>query len=254
MKNVGLLYQTIDTWSFGCVLSETATWVVKGETGINDYRKLRELNPEKQKHEDVTDTFHDGSDVLPEIKEWHKVLKTVRRISDSITPKILDLVDEKMLIKNPKARIPSNELYDSLREIISRAEKSERSEPGPAGKESLVMAKSALLSTELARQSTIQSESGRFVKLDHVIDDLHDTQRFPMSPPPVILALFRQFLNDENHWNETSTAAGLRYQWVQEQFLLLIKLFIRNNKLLVWLIGQSCTKRHVQLSRIQVKA
>lgn len=104
-----------------------------------------------------------------------------------------------MLIKNPKARIPSNELYDSLREIITSAEKSERSEPGLAEKESLDMAKSALLSTELARQSTIQSESDKFVKLDHVIDDLHDTQRFPMSPPP---SHSRPFLSN-HHRGET---------------------------------------------------
>lgn len=48
--------------------------------------------------------------------------------------------------------------------------------------------------------------------------------------PPVILALFCQIINDEKPWSGTPTTAGLRHRWVQEQFLLLKELFIRNYK------------------------
>jgi len=33
--------QTIDTWSFGCVLSAVATWVILGSKAYDNYRQVR---------------------------------------------------------------------------------------------------------------------------------------------------------------------------------------------------------------------
>lgn len=79
------------------------------------------MNQEKTGHRFRTDCFHDGHDVIPEIKEWHDYLKEVKRDSDQVTPAILDLVDKKMLVKDPDARIKSQELHGKLLKVIATA-------------------------------------------------------------------------------------------------------------------------------------
>ncbi|KAG9601191.1 hypothetical protein KCU77_g2024, partial [Aureobasidium melanogenum] len=68
--------QTVDTWSFGCVLSIAATWMVKGNKGVLEYQEYRSQIAKKVRHEDhPPDAFHDGMDVLPHIRVWHAHLK-----------------------------------------------------------------------------------------------------------------------------------------------------------------------------------
>lgn len=115
----------MDTWSFGCVLSVVATWIVLGVKGIEEFEILRKLSPAKRKSETNTDTFHDGNDVLPDIKLWHDYLKIVMRRSDIITSEILNLVENKMLLKDPASRLSLEELCKEFDDIISIAEKSQ---------------------------------------------------------------------------------------------------------------------------------
>ncbi|OTB00362.1 hypothetical protein M426DRAFT_236804 [Hypoxylon sp. CI-4A] len=124
--------QTIDTWSFGCVLSVSATWVVLGYQGVRAYTRLRQLairklHDRKEKGENVTipaadDAFHNGRNVLPEVKDWHNYLRKVSRGSDTVTGPILDLVDEKMLLIAPDRQPPSEPLYDAIQYRLQDAQ------------------------------------------------------------------------------------------------------------------------------------
>ncbi|KAI0379192.1 hypothetical protein F5Y04DRAFT_259958 [Hypomontagnella monticulosa] len=126
--------QTIDIWSFGCVLSVSATWVVVGYQGVLAYHKLRQsaikkLRDRRANGENVSvpvadDAFHDGVDVLPEVKEWHNYLRSVLRVSDTITGRILDLVDERML-RTESARQPGTpDLCAAIEEQLRLAQAS----------------------------------------------------------------------------------------------------------------------------------
>lgn len=113
-----------DMWSLGCVLSEAATWVVLGPPGVRQFRDLR-LNAVKdrcnqrthslslsEKNDVQYDCFHDGEHISSEVKEWHKFLRKVRRPTDKLTEKILDLVDQHLLITNPADRFKARGICD----------------------------------------------------------------------------------------------------------------------------------------------
>lgn len=115
--------QTIDTWSFGCVLSVAATWVVLGYQGVLQYRKLREQSSStKTPLGKSTDRFHDGHDVLPEIKLWHNFLRGHTRNADTATPLVLKLIEVDMLQKDTQNRLSFKDLCNELRKLIKSAE------------------------------------------------------------------------------------------------------------------------------------
>jgi hypothetical protein len=120
--------QTIDTWSFGCVLSAVATWVILGSQAYDNYRQVRmlEIAELRQRVEDGKggsapsgdDAFHDGTEVLPSVLHWHDFLRNSSRKADTISHRVLDLVEEKMLLKNPSQRLSFEMLCKKLEEII----------------------------------------------------------------------------------------------------------------------------------------
>ncbi|EXJ80449.1 serine/threonine protein kinase [Capronia coronata CBS 617.96] len=124
--------QTIDTWSFGCVLSVAATWVILGYQGILQYETLRKqaiagLRKQREHQPDAIaptahDAFHNGRDVLPEVIHWHDYLSTIARRSDSLSRKVLGLVDRKMLLGNPKDRISSTDLCKELNNMLEASD------------------------------------------------------------------------------------------------------------------------------------
>ncbi|KAI1410206.1 hypothetical protein F5Y13DRAFT_202335 [Hypoxylon sp. FL1857] len=124
--------QTIDTWSFGCVLSVSATWVVLGYQGVRAYHELRriaikKLRERQEKGANITapaadDAFHNGVSVLPEVREWHDYLRKVLRVSDTITGRILDLVDDKMLLAESARPSKSEPLYDAIQRRLKDAQ------------------------------------------------------------------------------------------------------------------------------------
>jgi hypothetical protein len=122
--------QSIDTWSFGCVLSVAATWVVLGYQGILQYRTLREQalsNSTSEGH--PTDRFHDCRHVLPEIRRWHGFLRGHLRVSDTTTEAVLDLIDTHMLQHDIRDRYEFDKLCTKLTEIIHTAEQKMTSLP-----------------------------------------------------------------------------------------------------------------------------
>lgn len=69
------------------------------------------------------DYFHDGKDVLSEVKSWHEVLRGAVRKTDTITSRVLDLVDEKMLIGNAEHRTKANSLCADLKDICPQIDR-----------------------------------------------------------------------------------------------------------------------------------
>lgn len=115
--------QTIDIWSFGCVLSMAATWVVLGFQGIRDYEAVRKratsaLRDNSEPGPVANDAFHNGARVLPEVLTWHAYLRENMRKSDVTTERVLNLIDEHMLLEDPGKRIDSALLCSRLAEIV----------------------------------------------------------------------------------------------------------------------------------------
>lgn len=137
------VHQTIDTWSLGCVFSMAATWLTLGYQGVCQYQLVREkalgtllrtirqddhpllvsqrltvaAKPEK------LDCFHNGSDVLSEVISWHTLLRNSARKTDPITEEVLNLIDQKMLLQDPRQRMRSKYLCEELRRIVSSSRK-----------------------------------------------------------------------------------------------------------------------------------
>ncbi|KAH9218138.1 hypothetical protein DL95DRAFT_521669 [Leptodontidium sp. 2 PMI_412] len=125
--------QTIDTWSLGCVFSVAASWVVLGEQGIKQYRTIRQkalrkildgrtqsddMSRNQGLNSIVGDYFHDGHGVLNDVIGWHNYLRQALRKTDTITGRILDLVEKGMLVGNPQERMKAKGVCDSLSIIM----------------------------------------------------------------------------------------------------------------------------------------
>ncbi|KAF2823723.1 hypothetical protein CC86DRAFT_59153 [Ophiobolus disseminans] len=113
--------QSIDTWSLGCVLSVAATWAVLGFQGVRQFEQLRQLSPSNRKEGITYDRFHDGIQVLPEVRKWHNYLRGHIRLSDTATVSVLDLVENNMLQTETNNRFELEELCDKLEEILESA-------------------------------------------------------------------------------------------------------------------------------------
>lgn len=128
--------QTIDTWSLGCVFSIAATWVVLGYQGVRQYNEIREKAVQRlvEGQEKILsaqrktplltqgDYFHDGRCVLAAVLDWHDVLRNALRKTDTITSRVLDLVDQKMLLGNPKLRLKADQTCKELKKILKDAQ------------------------------------------------------------------------------------------------------------------------------------
>lgn len=156
--------QTIDIWSFGCVLSVLATWIVKGLRGVREFENHRAIACRKHKSPTNSDAFHDGNNVYPDIKDWHDHLNEVLRKSDTVTSKILALVDNHMLRSKPEDRISSAQLCNKLDEILEEAENSLKAATKPARNNHV---RESLLMTELQLVPNIAkpAETARIFKL-----------------------------------------------------------------------------------------
>jgi len=115
----------MDVWSLGCVFSVVATFVVLGPVGILQYEEARRMvvtQLDRQEHPNVVaqDGFHDGENALPMIRDWHLYLKSSVRKTDKWTEKVLDLVDNCMLLGDPHQRLSARKIRVRLGEIVSK--------------------------------------------------------------------------------------------------------------------------------------
>lgn len=84
----------VDIWSLGCVLSEVATWIAFGVSGLEKYREMRRADPRSGSSKDLkkSDCFHDGVRVLPSVFGHHDNIRHALAEGDSMTGEVLGLV------------------------------------------------------------------------------------------------------------------------------------------------------------------
>ncbi|KAG9195926.1 hypothetical protein G6011_01047 [Alternaria panax] len=114
--------QSIDAWSFGCVLSVAATWIVLGYQGLRQYERLRQLSPANNTSGHPLDRFHNGSRVLPEVGKWHDYLRGHVRSSDTTTKLVLELIEDRLLQADPTMRYTMKSLCERLQDLSYLAE------------------------------------------------------------------------------------------------------------------------------------
>ncbi|RDW71462.1 hypothetical protein BP6252_08025 [Coleophoma cylindrospora] len=117
--------QSTDIWSLGCVLSVAATWIVLGSQGVEGFSRFRSSARKSLIPAQSNNAFHNGTDILPDIKIWHNFLKDHRRMTDPFTPEILDLIEDHLLKGNPEERLDSKSLCTRLGSIIQHASSEE---------------------------------------------------------------------------------------------------------------------------------
>ncbi|KAF2438416.1 hypothetical protein P171DRAFT_160681 [Karstenula rhodostoma CBS 690.94] len=136
--------QSVDLWSIGCIFSMAATWIVLGYQGIRQFDCIRQRaisnvlrQARDQGREPIItkgDFFHDGTDILSVVKDWHRYLGNSVRQTDHVTKKMLELTEDHLLIRN--RTITAKKLYIELQELLEGCKK----EIIPEGLENLMIA------------------------------------------------------------------------------------------------------------------
>jgi len=132
----GEFYQSVDIWSLGCVFSLAATWITLGAQGVVQYlitriKAIRAMRiPTGLPRDDQA--FHDGQTVLRVVSDWHKYLiQLVRRIDD-ITPEMIKLIDDHMLLQEPTERCSAQQILDKMKDILDSIDTSSPNEKLPS--------------------------------------------------------------------------------------------------------------------------
>ena len=116
-----LVEQKVDIWSFGCILSEAAVWVVLGMDSLREYRRRRiwETNQIPDFHDG--DCFHDGDKILKVVLQMLEDLPQSIRTSDYITEKLLSMIEKEMLTI-PEKRSTAQKLWYKSKDLMWEAE------------------------------------------------------------------------------------------------------------------------------------
>lgn len=112
----------MDIWSIGGILIEAAVWVVFGERGRVEFQERRKKeNTEKNRALGRGDCFHDGSNRLESVVETFDLIRRHGRRSDGLTPEIVNLVLDHVLV-DQQPRYNARLLYNALERLTSAAE------------------------------------------------------------------------------------------------------------------------------------
>jgi hypothetical protein len=65
----------------------------------------------------LRDSFHNGYEVLQEVKYWHESLRTILRKTDTVTSQVLRLIDNAMLLSDPIKRHSAEKIWSELQQI-----------------------------------------------------------------------------------------------------------------------------------------
>jgi len=124
-----LVSQTYDIWALGCIFFEASIWMTLGREGLDSFRRGKQriakhlpgLRQAKVSMEATQyfDAFHDGKDVSSEVKDWQLRLRNSISYTDTLTEKVVGLVDE-MLVSDPQQRVTSVELCEKVQNILER--------------------------------------------------------------------------------------------------------------------------------------
>ena len=89
----------------------------------NAIRALAEQRQNGVSRYDVAqgDFFHNGEELLPEVRQWHEGLRQAVRRTDHITVPLLDFVEKHMLTPT-ETRLPAEELYPQIQQLMDQIE------------------------------------------------------------------------------------------------------------------------------------
>lgn len=112
-----------DIFSFGAVLSDACAWVKGGlDEKVRYYEQRRDYHKSNVRAfsgGDYEGCFHDGIDRLPVVDDMHKSIRThCESVGDKVTPLIIDVVEQHMLLRNPNDRYNAIELRKKFSEIL----------------------------------------------------------------------------------------------------------------------------------------
>lgn len=114
------IQQKADIWSFACVLSEAAVWIVHGRHGLQEYRQRRKAETGLRSSFEDSDCFHNGERVLNAVKQTHESLETHIRRSDHITQAVWKSMIREMLV-DVQSRPDAFQSYNKTRLILEDA-------------------------------------------------------------------------------------------------------------------------------------
>ncbi|ETS83979.1 hypothetical protein PFICI_05855 [Pestalotiopsis fici W106-1] len=122
-KGISLITPGADIFSFGAVLSAAAAFVAGGTQLIQEYLVKRKAAHAKLRRFSKTDfegCFHAGTEKFPVIEEMHSYIKTFcqDKRHDLITPQILDIVQQHMLLPKSSERDQAAVLIDRFNNIL----------------------------------------------------------------------------------------------------------------------------------------
>ncbi|KAK9796180.1 putative Protein kinase domain-containing protein [Seiridium cardinale] len=122
-KGISLITPGADIFSFGAVLSEAASWVMGGQPLREQYLQRRKSAHAKLKRFPRTGyegCFHAGMERFSVTEEMHSQIKTHCKDHgyDHVTPKILDIVQNHMLLPISSERYQASALIDCFADIL----------------------------------------------------------------------------------------------------------------------------------------
>ncbi|KAI0388006.1 hypothetical protein F5Y04DRAFT_241477 [Hypomontagnella monticulosa] len=112
-----------DIFSYGAVLSDACAWVKGGsDEKVKYFERRREYHrstvPAFSKG-DYEGCFHDGLDRLPVVDDMHKKIREYcRSVGDRVTPRIIDVIEQHMLLRNPNDRYNATDLIKKFDQIL----------------------------------------------------------------------------------------------------------------------------------------
>lgn len=167
---------SVDIWSFGCVCSEAAVWVVRGMAGLMGYRNRRKQEICEKRTSQDGSCFHDGGEkVLKTVKAMHDRLlnKGEVRSADHVTLPVLEMVED-MLEVNPRGRPDAIQLCTKSERILARAQLKlqESNQQTPLRYEDS-MAYSTQIVSQNMPMTPPPTKNAQFV-----------SENMPMTPPP----------------------------------------------------------------------
>ncbi|OTA62684.1 kinase-like protein [Hypoxylon sp. EC38] len=115
----------VDIWSLGCVFSEAAVWAVCGQPGLRDYleRRFQETQRfDSMARSGFAGCFHNGNEPLNAVTLMHAHILHSKRHWDTITPEIVRLIQESMLLEPMGPRKSARDLLQRSERLLKEAE------------------------------------------------------------------------------------------------------------------------------------
>jgi len=106
----------------GCVISDAAAWVAFGLEGRDEYRDLRIAQGKTVKSfEDpgYWDCFHDALGKSKAVDDMHGRIRKKCDPDDTITPQVLQVVEEHMLLMDHKDRLTAKQLNEVFLKLLA---------------------------------------------------------------------------------------------------------------------------------------